>query len=77
VIGNRLNTIIKESGHTQETAGNLIGVGKSTINTWIKKENVQNSSKFYQLCRTAGWNSDWILTGRGEKYVGSFYLALS
>ncbi len=69
MVGERLYQIIKESGYTQETAGALIGARKSTINNWIKSGNVQKSTKFYQLCIKAGWNSDWILTGKGDKFV--------
>lgn len=68
MIGKRLSQIISESALKKQDAAAMIGVSPGTISNWIKNEDFQKNSNFFKLCKLAGWNSDWILTGHGEKH---------
>jgi transcriptional regulator with XRE-family HTH domain len=68
MIGKRLSQIISESALKKQDAAAMIGVSPGTISNWIKNKDFQNNSNFFRLCKLAGWNSDWILTGQGDKF---------
>lgn len=75
MIGKRLSQIISESALKKQDAAAMIGVSPGTISNWIKNEDFQNNSNFFRLCKLAGWNSEWILTGEGEKLAESHKLS--
>jgi len=65
----RLQRLIKESGLSYKRAAEMIGAKLTTISGWVNGCNLENSTKFYDLCKVMGWNPEYIISGRGEKMI--------
>lgn len=68
-LGNRIKSLRKLEGLTQEEFGARLGVGRGAI-TNLEFEKVEPKNNFLSLiCREFRVNERWLRTGEGEMYI--------
>jgi len=67
-IGARLKEIYQDSGLSQETFAQSLGISKSALNRYIRGKNEPRASAIRLLLENYKVNPTWLITGRGPKY---------
>lgn len=65
-LGERLNYARRNSGFTQNSLAESIGVSRGVIFNLEKNKTVPQAIVLNAICQTLKVNSDWLLTGAGE-----------
>ena len=68
-MNNRIRTLRKSLGMTQEEFGEQLGVTKLTVLRWERDNKVPEPS-LRLICRVFQVNKRWLETGEGEMVIG-------
>lgn len=63
-FADRLNAAMKESGHTQASLAEAVGMAQPSV--WKLTQGItKNTRKLYEIARVLGVSPDWLSTGEG------------
>lgn len=65
-LGERLNYARKNSGYTQNSLAESIGVSRGVIFNLEKNKTIPQTIVINAICQTLNVNSRWLLSGEGE-----------
>lgn len=65
-LGERLNYARRDSGYTQNSLAESIGVSRGVIFNLEKNKTIPQAIVMNAICRTLNVNSEWLLSGEGE-----------
>lgn len=68
-IGERIYTLRKQKGMTQEGLAEKLGVSRQALARWEVDETLPDTANLLKLCDYFSISADWLL--RGEETVGS------
>lgn len=68
MIGTRIKEVLKEAKQTQSSAAALLGVGYSTLKTYLLNKRLPNSMLLEMICRVYKVKPRWLLLGEGEMF---------
>jgi len=69
-LGERLNYARKNSGYTQNSLAESIGVSRGVIFNLEKNKTIPQAIVINAICQTLNINSEWLLHGEGEMRKG-------
>ena len=67
-IGERVLSLLKESGKKQKELAEFIGAGTSTISQWKDGNRNPSSELLIPICEFLGVSVEYILTGNDQEY---------
>lgn len=65
----RIKTIRKNAGMTQQQFAERLGVSRNTIATYETSVRIPIDAILVSICREFGVREEWLRTGQGEIYV--------
>lgn len=68
-MNERIKEIRKIKGLTQSEFGAKIGVKGNTVTNYESGMRTPSDAVIFSICREFGVNEQWLLTGKGEKFV--------
>lgn len=66
---NRIRTIRKNAGMTQQQFADRLGVSRNTVATYETSSRVPIDAVLVSICREFGVREEWLRTGQGEIYM--------
>lgn len=79
----RLNHLLDEAGIPEKFDGRqvalakIVGLTQKGVRKWLEGEGMPTLERCIQLANHFGVHTEWLVSGRGEKYVNGTGLALS
>lgn len=67
-IGERIKTIRKQKGYTQQQLGEAIGVKQNTIAQYEINRNMPTGATILAICKEFGVDRIWLETGVGDPF---------
>ena len=68
-MNERIKEIRKEFGLTQTEFGAKIGVKGNTVTNYEAGMRTPSDAVIYSICREFGIREEWLISGKGNKYV--------
>lgn len=68
-MNERIKEIRKDLGLNQQEFGERIGLKPTTITCYEKGSRKPNDAILKNICREFHVSKEWLLTGKGEKYI--------
>lgn len=66
---NRIRTIRKNAGMTQQQFAERLGISRNTVATYETSERVPIDAVIVSICREFGVREEWLRTGQGDIYM--------
>lgn len=68
-IGNRIRSLRKKQGLSQEEFADTIGVARQTISRWEKESDVPTVKSLELICSAFGLSMDYFLSAEGAEFT--------
>ena len=68
-IGNRIRSLRKKQGLSQEEFADTIGVARQTISRWEKESDVPTIKSLELICSAFGLSMDYFLSAEGAEFT--------
>lgn len=68
-FGKRVQELLNEAGINRSQAMRKLGTAYTTITKWVDGRNTPNVANIVPLAELAGVHIEWLITGKGPKYV--------
>lgn len=66
---NRIRTIRKNAGMTQQQFAERLGISRNTVATYETSPRVPIDAVLVSICREFGVREEWLRTGQGDIYM--------
>lgn len=66
---NRIRTIRKNAGMTQQQFAERLGISRNTVATYETSSRVPIDAVLVSICREFGVREEWLRTGQGDIYM--------